>query len=229
VTDDQGAKASTTKQVTVTAPTTTHLAADGFGRTVAAGLGTADIGGAWTVAGGASSFAVGSGTAGFSTAKGITLSGYLNSVSSSSSDVTTTIVVPALPAGGTLYSGVVTRRVGSDDYSARVTVTAAGAVTVQVLHGGTSLRSATLSGVTAAAGTVLHLRSVATGVGTTTLEARAWLDGTTQPSAWQVTSTDATAALQAAGSVGLRTYLSSAVTNGPLVVRFGDFTANPAN
>jgi PKD repeat protein len=47
VTDDDGATASATKVVTVTGPVAQTLAADGFGRTVASGFGTADLGGAW--------------------------------------------------------------------------------------------------------------------------------------------------------------------------------------
>ena len=60
VTDDKGATASVTKQVvvTVTAPPTTVLAADAFGRTTTGGWGSADTGGAWTPVSGASSFSV---------------------------------------------------------------------------------------------------------------------------------------------------------------------------
>jgi hypothetical protein len=133
--------------------------------------------------------------------------------------------VPALPVGGSLYAGVVGRRVGSDDYNARIVVTTAGAVQVQVLHGSTALKSVTLSGVTVTAGSTLRIRLDTTGTGTTTLQARAWLASATEPSAWQVTSTDTTAALQVPGAVGLRSYLGSAVTNGPLVVGFDDFAA----
>ncbi|MDQ1513414.1 MAG: hypothetical protein QOC59_1256, partial [Microbacteriaceae bacterium] len=228
VTDDQGAKDTTSKQVSVSAPATTHLAQDAFGRTVTGGLGTADVGGAWTTAGTSSNFSVGSGSAAFRTPSGSTLSGYLGSVSSTDTDVSVAITVPARPSGGSLYATVVGRRVGSADYSTSVVVSSTGAVSLSLVRSGTNLRSAAVSGVTASAGSVLHVRMRTTGNGTTTLQARAWLDGAAQPSSWQATATDTTAALQAAGSVGLRSYVSAAVTNGPLVVRFDDFTADPA-
>lgn len=231
VTDNGGATNSASKSVTVSAaappPPATHLAADSFGRSVTGGLGSATTGGAWSVSGGAANFSVASGAGVLSTGKATTLSGTLSSVSSSSSDVTATVAVPALPVGGSLYAGLVGRRIGTDDYNARVVVAADGTAVVQVLHGGTALKSAAFSGGTIAAGTVIHVRMRTTGTGTTTLQARAWLDGTTEPTTWQATATDTTAALQAAGSVGIRTYLGGGVTNGPLAVKVDDFLADP--
>jgi PKD repeat protein len=54
----------------------------------------------------------------------------------------------------------------------------------------------------------------ATGASPTTLRAHAWRAGTTEPSTWQVTATDSTAALQAAGAIGIRSYRSSGTTAG---------------
>lgn len=226
VTDDGGLTGKTTQEVNVAAPGSTSLAADAFGRTVTGGFGSADQGGSWTVSStAASAFSVGSGAAAVSTAAAATRTAYLGAVSSSATDVSATITVPAMPVGGSLYAGVLGRRVGSDDYNGRVIITATGAVQVQVLHGSAALKSVTLSGVTATAGTTLRIRLETTGTGTTTLKARAWLASAAEPSAWQVTSTDTTAALQTAGSVGLRSYLGSGVTNGPLAVGFDDFAA----
>jgi hypothetical protein len=44
---------------------------------------------------------------------------------------------------------------------------------------------------------------------------RAWADGQPEPPTWDFTATDATPALQAAGGVDLRAYLSSRATNAP--------------
>ena len=57
VTDNRGGTATVTKPVTIT----DQYAADTFERTVANGFGTADNGGAWTLSGAASSFAVNNG------------------------------------------------------------------------------------------------------------------------------------------------------------------------
>jgi hypothetical protein len=60
------------------------------------------------------------------------------------------------------------------------------------------------------------------GTAPTTLRARAWKAGTTEPTAWHVTRTDSTAGLQSPGGVRLTSYLSSSATNGPFVVRYDD-------
>ncbi|WP_345481944.1 PKD domain-containing protein [Amnibacterium soli] len=224
ITDDGGATDSVTRSVVVAAPAPADavLAKDAFGRDAAKSLGTADIGGSWTVPSESGSFAVSQGHAVLSGRPGITLNAYLGALSSSSTDTTATITPSSLPTGGTLFAGLTGRRVGNDDYSGRVNVSPAGAITVEILRSGVSLKSATLKGVTATAGTGIHLRLQVTGTGTTTIQARAWLDGTAEPTGWAVSTTDTTAALQSAGSVGIRTYTGSGVTNAPLAAWFDD-------
>ena len=65
---------------------------------------------------------------------------------------------------------------------------------------------------TFAAGTSLTVRMDTNGSGTTALAAKAWKTGTAEPTAWQVTATDKTAALQAAGGVYVELYNSSKAT-----------------
>ncbi|WP_194905442.1 hypothetical protein [Quadrisphaera sp. INWT6] len=48
-----------------------------------------------------------------------------------------------------------------------------------------------------------------------------WLAGTAEPTAWQLTATDASTALQAPGAVGLVTYLSGSAT-APVTVSWDD-------
>ena len=61
----------------------------------------------------------------------------------------------------------------------------------------------------------------------TTIRAKAWTNGQTEPGSWQVSATDSASALQVAGSVGFRLWLTSAVTNSPIQVGFDDYTVNP--
>ncbi|GMA86183.1 hypothetical protein GCM10025868_14330 [Angustibacter aerolatus] len=61
-----------------------------------------------------------------------------------------------------------------------------------------------------------------TGTSPTTLRARVWRAGATEPTTWAVSGTDATAGLQAAGGVGVLTYLSSATTNAPVTLSVDD-------
>ncbi|MGN6445468.1 PKD domain-containing protein [Amnibacterium sp.] len=230
VADDQGAKTATTKQVTVSSSgISPHIATDAFARSVTGGLGSADTGGSWTTTNTASSYAVGGGAATFTDKAGQTLAAYLNAVNQTSSDVSIGFGLPALPQGGSVYAGVVGRRVGSDDYNGRIIVSPAGGVTIQVLRGGTWLQSATVTGLAAKAGSTIDLRLQTFGTGTTTLRARAWLDGTPEPSTWQVSSTDGTSALQTGGSVGLRTYSGGGLSNSPFAITVDNFVADPAN
>ena len=63
------------------------------------------------------------------------------------------------------------------------------------------------------------------GTSPTTLRAKVWPVGSTEPAGWQYTATDSTAGLQAAGALRLTTYLSSSATNGPVAVRWDNLLA----
>ena len=58
-----------------------------------------------------------------------------------------------------------------------------------------------------------------------TLNAKVWKSGTAEPSTWQATTTDTTAALQAAGGVGLAAYLSGSTTTNPVAVTWDNVAA----
>jgi hypothetical protein len=95
--------------------------------------------------------------------------------------------------------------------------------------GGTCVKSTvatltTVSGVTVSAGTQLNIRLQAEGNGTTTLRTRVWT-GATEPSTWQLTGTDTTAALQTPGGVYLSSYSPSATTNA-IVTSWDDLAVN---
>lgn len=217
-----GTGTAVTVPVTITAPTT-NFAADTFERTVASGWGPAPTGGAWAIAGTASALRVGSGVGIMTLPAGSTRTATIP-VSRSASDVQVTLSFDAVPNGGGAYATVVGRQVGSSRYTASAWVKAGGAVSLVVKRDSTVISSATVSGLTYTAGTKLQVRMQATGTGTTTLRAKLWRTGTTEPSTWLVTATDTTAALQATGTVGVQGYLSSSAT-GSSVIRFDNFTA----
>ncbi|WP_210506476.1 PKD domain-containing protein [Naasia sp. SYSU D00057] len=228
VTDNGGATATSTASVTVggtTPPPTGTLAADTFGRTSTNSLGTAEVGGAWTVTGTSSNYAVNNGTAKFTTAAGSERIGYLNGVSSTSTDLRLSASFTR-PSSGTAYLGVYGRRIGSDHYRARATVNASGAVALQLQRGTTTLRSGTVTGLTFNTGDTLQFRVQVTGTNPTTFQAKVWKAGGTEPANWTLTTTDTTAALQAAGSIGLYSYYSSGSTPSPLVVSWDNLSAS---
>jgi PKD repeat protein len=225
VTDNQMATAAVTHDVTVTAaPSVNLLAQDTFTRTVAGGWGAAETGGTWGLTGSAASFAVSGGTGRITVGAGSTRTAALGAVSSSDADIQTTLSFDTVPTGGGGYANVVGRQVGSSFYIANVWVRSTGVVSVVLKQGATILSQATVSGVTYTAGMPLQLRLQVTGTAPTTMRAKVWPAGQPEPSAWLTSSTDSTAALQAAGSLALQTYLSGSATT-PVMVSFDNLIA----
>ncbi|MCU1437731.1 MAG: cell surface protein [Naasia sp.] len=227
VTDDDGATDTETRSVTVSQsapPAGGTLASDAFGRTVTNGLGSADAGGAWTLAGSAAGFSVSGGAGRLSAAPGATLTGYLGAVASTDTDVRATVTLLQNPTGGGVYASVLGRRIGSADYRARLVISSAGAINLQLQRSGTTLVSARPAGVTALAGQAVTVRVQTTGTAPTTIRAKVWANGAAEPAAWQLTTTDTLAALQANGSVGIQHYLSGSATANPTVLTVDDLT-----
>ncbi|MBX0299473.1 PKD domain-containing protein [Cryobacterium sp. 1639] len=230
VTDDDGATATATKTVTVAAaPGGTAYATDAFERTVAGGLGAASPGGAWTVTGSTGNYSVSQGEARLrAAAAGATVAATLPDVSATDTEVRVNLALQQAATGSGAYLSVLGRKVGNDDYRARVKLTATGAVQLQLLRGGTSLRASTIPGLDYATGDKLNLVMQTTGTAPTTLSAKVWKVGTTEPTGWQVTTTDSTAALQKAGAIGLSLYLGGSATTVPVTMAIDDLWAGQA-
>ncbi|MGH1547750.1 PKD domain-containing protein [Leifsonia poae] len=223
VTDNGGASSTTSKQVTVSSATGTALARDAFQRTVTGGWGTADAGGAWTASGTATSYSVASGTGQMSDTAGGSRTETLGSVSSARTDSTVTFTTDVAATGGGIFASALARQVGSASYEGRARISSTGAVAVQLLQSGTTLNTATVAGVTYTPGTQLKLRVQAVGTAPTLFQAKVWPAAQAEPGAWQLSVTDSTAGLQAAGSVGLRAYVSGTATTTPVSFRFDDY------
>ncbi|MDN6555219.1 MAG: PKD domain-containing protein [Acidipropionibacterium acidipropionici] len=235
VTDGDGLTGTVTKSVTVTAPATDPgtdpatdpgLASDAFGRTVASGWGTADKGGAWTTLhGSASAASVADGAGQISLEKGQTRAQILNGISARDVTLQTTFSVTEAPATGQSYVGLSARQNASgDNYQARLWLRTDGTVWVVTQNGGETLSSTPVSGLTWAAGDTFTLKAQVTGSSTTTIQAKVWKGGGTEPASWQVTATDSTQALQAAGAVGVSASRGSTATSAG-VFKFTDFSA----
>jgi PKD repeat protein len=227
VTDDRGGKASTSKDVTVTAPPepeTLTSASDAFDRSVASGWGSAPQGGAWTQAGSASGFSVANGAGVIATAAGQTRTVTLPELMSTSTDSVVSFSIAEAPGSGSQYVSVIGRQVGPDAYTARVVVQSNGVLQLQVRRGATTLQAVNVSAAIHAAGKPVNVRFQVSGEGTTTLNAKVWTTGA-EPAAWNVTATDTTAGLQARGTVGVSTYVpSSAPTT---TVSFLEYRVTP--
>jgi PKD repeat protein len=234
VTDNRGGTNTVSTSVTVTPGVLSPFATDAFTRTVPAGWGTADLGGAWTVTS-TTSLTV-SGGAGLITlaAASIGNAGYLNGISSSNTDLQATVTTDKLATTSGIYVSLIGRHVAAvGDYRVKVRLATNGAVGLSLLRTSTTgvetaLGGETIvSGLTYTAGTQLRVRLQVTGTGPTALRARLWKVGTVEPATWTVSTTDATAGYQVAGSVGVFGYLSKGST-APVVIRFDDVRAAPA-
>lgn len=228
VTDNQGAATSITQSVTVTAaPAGTPFALDDFGRPNGL-LGTAPTGGAWTQTAGVTNVGIDNGAARLtSTAAAQTRSATLNAATSTSTDLTFSFTVQALPTGtARMYISALGRVVGANDYRARWLIGANGVVQAQLARGGTAMVWQNLPAANnITAGTKYNIRLQVSGTGTTTIRSKIWAQGAAEPTGWQLTTTDTTAALQAAGYTGMTTYSGTGFTPLPYNVYFDDFRA----
>ena len=238
VTDGAGATDTETQTVSVSEPPPgpVDFVADTFTRTTTNGWGSAETGGAWTISGTASNFAVNNGSGAITIpAAGNTRLVYAGATTRSDTDLRLTMSLDKVPNGSGAYLDVVGRRVSTNnEYRARLVMSSNGRITVQL----TSLRgtsspvgiatAVTLpTTITYSAGSQLNVRMQVTGTNPTTVRLKVWPATQAEPTAWQTTATDSFAALQNPGAVGMTTYLSGSVTNGPVVVRLDNLTARP--
>jgi PKD repeat protein len=230
VTDDDGDTGTVTEPLTVTAaPADPTAARDTFGRTVASGFGTADVGGAWTVVTGGSAVSVADGAGRVSIPVGRTTTAKLGAVSTRDVDLVDTVWAETAPTGGGVYLSSSVRSTSAGEYRSRVRLQSDGKVLFNLskVVGATETAISTqivVSGITYTAGMKLMVRTQAVGSSPTTLRAKVWVAGTTEPAAWLQSVTDSTAEVQGAGGVGLVDFVSGSAT-AALVVRHDDVVA----
>ncbi|CCG01723.1 PKD domain-containing protein [Blastococcus saxobsidens] len=237
VTDGEGATGTATESVTVTAGEEpvdpvepvdpAALVVDTFDRTVTGGLGTADVGGDWTVQFGAARQSVSPGAATVNlAAAGNNTGSFLGGVSHADVDVRASLVVDQAPTGGGTFVYIAARRVSETElYRARLRFLTDGTVRLAVTRLSGSFSETVIGGevlvpgASSAAGTALNVRLQLQGAGTTELAATVWAQGAAEPATPTLTRTDSTPSLQAPGGVGLSAYLSGSATS-PVAIRF---------
>jgi hypothetical protein len=161
-------------------------------------------------------------------AAGANRSAILGSVSALNIDMTFSVTRDKAPAGGAQFAyGIIrSNTAGSNAYRAKLRffngqVFVHGSVVVG--NSESPIGSEVLvPGLSSAAGTI-WLRAQVFGTNPTTIRVRAWADGSPEPTTWQYSQTNSNAAVQSAGAVGLRSYLSGSTSNAPLVFRYDDF------
>jgi hypothetical protein len=191
--------------VTVVDPTSLEVAKANFGTDVASGWGTADTGGAWTTSG--SGFSVSGGKGRLTLSAKDTRTAGLTNASARDVEGRIDLGLDKLPIGNQVHANYELRKGTDGAYRLKVRFTDTGGVILNLckLVGTTetSLVTKPVSGLTYAAGDALRVAFQVSGDGTTTsLKAKAWTVGSTEPSTWLATGTDTEATLQDAGYVG---------------------------
>jgi parallel beta-helix repeat protein len=206
--------APTTTTTTKPAPTEFVNASDAFGRTIANGLGTADVGGPWTVSRTTSAFSVANGVGRMTGAVAANRSGFLTQVDQADMDIITDISLDRVPSGGGAYVSVIGRRVSNGtEYRLLVRYMPDHSVIAYLKRyvGGTETTLAwkTVPGLTVNAGDTVRARFLVAGNSPTILAAAVWQKGQPGPSTWTVTAGDNTpSALRTSGDVGVELYVS---------------------
>lgn len=200
------------------------IACDAFDRTTVAGWGSADTGQAWAIGATASQWNVAAGVG--TIQPNANSSDRFATVTTNSTDNSALITfsVSALPASGTLMTGLAIRYVdGNNHYLARAQIATTGiitaALTKRVAGVATTIATSTMSlAVTAAVRYKMRAKAVGT-----TLALKIWLASQDEPIAWTVTATDTSITTGTAVSAFARN--ESAVTT--QIFSYDDFSVVP--
>ena len=188
----------------------TMLASDSFNRTVSNGWGTANIGGSWTVLDNTANWSVKPGAGSINVAANGQERGTLGSISVQDVDLYARIVLPRCTGSGTNCDAYLMGRFtgGTSPTYYRVGVIQGQGQSTVLLRSqrsdGSNLSTDLDTGISAATTVVLFLRVEFQGINPTTIRARAWLKGTTEPATWLLNVTDSTSAEQVSGQFGVR-------------------------
>lgn len=213
----------------------TVYAADSFARVLTDGWGSTNPGGTYTLVGGTAAFDV-DGHAGSMRLKveNATRSAYLNEVSAQDIEFSTRFSIDKLPGGASQIVYLVARHVASSThYLGRARLGTDGTIRLVAMSevNGTQTQiggEKTVVGVAPAVNKQFWLKARVVGTNPTTLQLRLWADGQAEPTGWQYTATDSTAALQGPGAVGLRSYLGRGATNAPVSVGYHELEVGSA-
>ncbi|MDE0805344.1 MAG: PKD domain-containing protein, partial [Acidimicrobiales bacterium] len=235
VTDDDGLTDSVSQNVNVTdgAGPPPDFVLDAFDRTVVDGLGTADLGGAWSLSGPPLSFSV-DGTAGeIETPIGQSRGAFLTGETSTSTMLDAVVSLDTTAAGGDAYLSVFGRRVSAgNDYRVKLRYLADGRLGVYLIRtvGGTEtvLSWTVIRDLTVAGGDEFNVRFSVDGTSISFLDVKVWPVGATEPVDWLLSSVESTPpALQSPGHIGTVLYVTPTWSADAPVLTIDDLTARP--
>jgi hypothetical protein len=206
------------------------VASDGFSRTVDGGWGNALVGGAYAVAGAATAYSVGGGTARMQvTSTAEAREAALPDLSTTATEVRTTFNTDKAATGltGQVLTVVARRVAPGTEYRVRLRPQPDGTVRAgaqKVVAGAVSAIGAEvpLDGVRHTPGVPLSLLVQVVGDTPTTIRLKMWAPSRSEPADWQWSRTDDEAVLRDAGAVALRAELTGTALGGPVTFTFDD-------
>lgn len=179
---------------------------DGFNRTVANGLGTADSGQAYTVLGTATQFSVAPSQASIAITQAGDRIGYVD-VRTRDFDISGQVAMTAIPATNLATVGFVGKLSSvTNNYNGTMMVATGGAISLRfskVVGGALSTISTTATGLTYVANTFYNLRFSgrwSQALQTNVLQLKLWAIGATEPGGWMATAFDASHTQYSAGT-----------------------------
>lgn len=214
----------------VRTPRSPELVDDTFNRNVSNGWGATAAGQAWQHATGATAFSVDGSAGRIVTPVGATRSIRLQAVSVRDAVVQADVALHSPATGTGTYVWALGRVVNSASYRAKLRYNNNGTLGLSITrYSGSevSLASANVTGLAVSTGQYLRLKFEMNGLSPTTLRAKIWPRDQAEPASWRVTTTDSTAMLQEAGTLGLDVYTSGSAT-APAVASFDRYTVTPS-
>ena len=194
------------------------IVSDSFQRVSGSGWGNSDTGGWWTVVGSPWSWSVSQGVGTVNVGGNSIERAYLSGFNIQNVDIVEKMVLPRCNGSATCDAFILGRyspaynptfyRVGIVQGTGKATMS----LRAQ-RSDGTSLGSDLDTGLPAANAAVVWLHVEFQGANPTSVRARAWLDGTNEPSSWLLNTTDNTSAEQSAGMVGLEMHNEDPTVN----------------
>jgi hypothetical protein len=199
---------------------------DTFTRSATNSWGTAETGLAWTIDTTTTAFQVAGGAATMSAVANATRRAW-QAVSIADAESLVKFRIDKLPIGGnyTLYSTLRQTALDGDYYRAVAAITPTGQLFMsidKVTSGGGTVNIVAFTqkvGMTMAAVTDYLFKFQVKG---TTVQSKLWAASTSEPSAFDRSTTDGT--ITAAGGTGLRGFAASAVTNGPILATIDEYS-----
>jgi hypothetical protein len=189
-----------------------------FARQVTNGLGTANIGGAYTVSSATTGYFVANGVGRIPGAIGANRSAYLPDVNQRDVDFLTDLTLDTKPSGSGAYVSLVARRTApGTDYRVKVRFMPNGSVVLYLVRSvngtETILHWNTVPGLTVEPGEAVRARFVVEGGASTTVAATLWSKNSAGPAFWLTYAIEnAPKALQGNGEVGMVLYTSQSWT-----------------